>query len=127
MDRQGLFANCYSDRLNLVALACEAAGAGRDGRPLVKADVVARLDPKAPEWVLTCAGCGRPFEWAEGGASLDKGGGGRVALVWCPPGSHGRHVGAVVLEGGKVTAVMLLRSELLELQGPSGGMRAGAG
>ncbi len=118
-DRQGLFANCYSDRLNHIAFAFEDAARERGGLPVGMADVVAKLDPQQSRtFYTTCAGCGQPFTWSDALDQLDVRTVGRTALVWCPPGSHGRHVGAVVVENGKVETLMLTLPELSALRRP---------
>lgn len=116
-DRMGLFANCYSDRLNHIGFACELAASDRDGRLPGKSDIVNRLDTQAPRsFYTTCSGCGHPFIWNDAISQLDLRTAGRVALVWCPPGSHGRYVGAVVIENGRVETRMLTLHELANLQ-----------
>jgi hypothetical protein len=42
-------------------------------------------------------------------------GAGRRAVVWCPPGGHGRYVGSVVAVGGELRAVCLTVAELRRL------------
>jgi hypothetical protein len=116
-DRNGLFVNCYSDRLNHIAFAFENAASERDGRLAGQADIVARLDAdQSRTFYTTCAGCGQPFVWNGGIDQLDVRTAGPVALVWCPPGSHGKHVGAIVVENGKFETRMMTLSELSKLQ-----------
>ncbi len=117
-DRHGLFVNCYSDRLNHIGFALEDAASERGGMLADKGNVVAKLDPQESRtFYTTCSGSGQPFEWSDAVDQLDVRTAGRTALVWCPPGSHGKHVGVVVVEKGKVETLMLTLPELSALSG----------
>jgi hypothetical protein len=84
-----------------------------------RAVVIDSLNSSSRDWLLTCVGSGQPFVWNDQVGKLDPKGQ-RVPLVWCPDGSHGRHVGVVMLENGKAASVMLTRAELSELLRRSG-------
>ena len=107
----GLAFNCQSDNLSTVAKHLRQFADVHQGR-LPRASELLAVGRGAHDSYLWCRRVGLPYQWdlrvaGSRVASLDK-----RAVVWCPPGGHGRYVGAVVVTGGEVQVAGLTVSEL---------------
>lgn len=68
------------------------------------------------ERATRCLGSNGHFIWHPRLSELNTNLDGTIPLVWCPPGNHGRWVGAVVLENHRIQALKVLETnELVRL------------
>lgn len=111
-DEMGLFANCASDRLIMLAPTAEAAAKENGGRFPDSATIIARLRQEERAWYTTCTGANAPFVWNPRLQELTLTMPERVPIAWCPPGSHGRHVGVILLHDGHVDHAMTTQEGL---------------
>ena len=112
--RQQLFANCYSDKLHPIAGRLEQFSRDHKRFP-GRTAFFSSLSEESSDWLGTCSGSNQPFVWNPGISEIPVGSTRKELLLWCPPGSHGRHVGVVVLSGGAIKPEIMTRTGLNEL------------
>ncbi|MGL6073564.1 MAG: hypothetical protein ACRC8S_05310 [Fimbriiglobus sp.] len=116
----GVSGTCVSDTLSVVAQNLRGH-VEKHGRLPEAAELLAVGAGGRKEW-LFCRRARLPFQWDLRVAGMPVSGVGRRAILWCPPGGHGRYVGAVILDMGEVKAVTLQIAELRKLVPTSDGV-----
>lgn len=111
--RQRLFANCYSDKLYPLAELLEQFNRDHGQFPDRETFFSSRFEEPGSS-LGKCTGSNQPFVWNPRISEIRAESMRKVPLVWCPPGSHGKYVGVVVLAGGKVEAEIMTTAELDE-------------
>ena len=119
-ERTGLFLNCYSDKLHPIAARLEQFS--RDHQRITdRTAFFSSFSEKSSDWLGTCSGSNQPFVWNPEISEIPATSAGEVPLLWCPPGSHGRYVGVVVLSGGAIKPEIMTRTEFKDLLASAGG------
>lgn len=115
--RQRLFANCYSDKLYPIAALLERYGRDHEQFP-DQATFFSSRSENSRNWLGKCTGSNQSFVWNPRISEIRAESTRKVPLVWCPPGSHGKYVGAVVLAGGEIKPEIMTTTELNDLLAP---------
>ena len=112
--RMGLAVGCQSDNLSTVARHLQEYAVRHDGRlpPPAELLAVARGEHDGYLW---CPQAGLPYQWDLRAAGSPIAALERRAVAWCPPGGHGRYVGAIVADGGELRVAGIAVSELRRL------------
>ncbi|HYE19324.1 MAG TPA: hypothetical protein VEA69_12820 [Tepidisphaeraceae bacterium] len=116
-EQSALHVGCHSDNLYALKSRIEDELA-KNGRLRDPAAIMARLDPAHQDGYARCIAPGRPaFAWNPRLTEYTLASPGRVPIVWCPPGTHGRWAGVLVLEAGKIASEIWTRDDLERLIG----------
>jgi hypothetical protein len=109
--RMGLAVACQSDNLSTVAKHLREYAERHDGRlpPAAEVLAVARGEHDSYLW---CRQAGLPYQWDLRVAGSPFAAVEGRAVAWCPPGGHGRYVGAIVVGGGELQVVSMTVTEL---------------
>jgi hypothetical protein len=109
--RMSLAVDCQSDNLSVVAKHLREYAEKHEGRfpPAADLRAVARGDYES---YLSCRQVGLPYQWdLRLAGTLVVAAEGR-AIAWCPPGGHGRYVGAIVVSDRELRVVGITVAEL---------------